>query len=210
MLPEKRTILVLLSLVVGMAMTAGVLRVLEPGAIPPISGVTLLSIENNATESPEDKLLATTPQHRWQAIVIHDSRTEAGSYDAIDKSHRKAGKDGCGYHLVVNNGTGGEDGRIEVGYRWKYQEPGDYLLGPNADWYHRNAIGICIVGDADKAPFTAAQMRELVWVVRQLQQEFNIESKHVFVDVGEDVELASRHMSQSRFRDQLLGPVATR
>jgi hypothetical protein len=197
-----------------MAVTAGILRVLEPGAVPPISGVTLLSIERSATERPEDKLLdlATerAEQDQWQAIVIHDSRSTSGSYDAIDKSHRRAGKDGCGYHLVVNNGTGGDDGRIEVGYRWKYQQNGDYLIGPNADWYHRKAIGICIVGDADHGPFTDAQQRELIWLVRQLQHEFGIRSEHIFVDVGENPDLAARHFSQAHFRSQLLGPTALR
>lgn len=213
-MPDKRTILVLSSLVVGMAGTAGVLRVLEPGAIPPISGVTLLSIERNAAERPEDRLFNVTgsrgEQHAWKAIVVHDSQSATGSYDAIDKAHRKAGKDGCGYHLVINNGSGGEDGRTEMGYRWKYQQDGDYLIGPNADWYHRHAIGICIVGDADAAPFTEAQMRELVWLVRQLQRAHGIAAEHIFVDVGEDPALAAEHFSQTEFRKQLLGPTALR
>ena len=213
-MPDTRTLLVLGSLVVGMAATAGVLRVLEPGAVPPIAGMTLLSIDRNAVERPEDRLLNTVgsrgEQHAWKAIVIHDSRSDTGSYDAIDKSHRKGGRDGCGYHLVINNGTGAEDGRTEIGYRWKYQQDGDYLIGPNADWYHRHAIGICIVGDSDDAPFTAAQQRELVWLVRQLQRAYGIAAEHIFVDVGEDPALAAQHFSQVEFRAQLLGPTALR
>lgn len=205
-LPEKRTILVLGSLVLGMALTAGVLRVLEPGAVPPIAGVTLLSIERTPTDRPEDKLFDTAEAPRdWRAIVIHDSRTLSGSYDAIEKAHRKTGKDGCGYHLVVNNGTGADDGRIEVGYRWKFQEPGDYLVGANADWYHDKAIGICIVGDADEQPFTDAQIRELTWLTRQIQQQYNIPAEYVFVDVGTESGAVSRNFSASRFRSALVG-----
>lgn len=205
-MPERRTILVLGSLVIGMTLTAGLLRILEPGAVPPISGVTLMSVERNAAERPEDKLFDTTAQPRdWRAIVIHDSRTLMGSYDAIDKAHRKAGKDGCGYHLVVNNGTGDEDGRIELGYRWKFQEPGDYLVGPNAPWYHQNAIGICVVGNADEQPFTDAQMRELTWLVRQLQQQHDIPAEYVFIDMGADTQAPAEHFSGPRFRSGLLG-----
>ncbi len=204
-LPEKRTILVLGSLVLCMSLTAGLLRVLEPGAVPPITGVTLLSIERTPTERPEDKLFdLAQPEGGWRAIVIHDSRTLMGSYDAIDRAHRRDGKDGCGYHLVVNNGTGGEDGRIEVGYRWKYQEAGDYLVGPNADWYHQKAIGICVVGHADQQPFTDAQQRELMWLVRQLQQRYQIPAAYVFVDVGEADQDPARHFSQKRFREGLI------
>ena len=206
MLPERRPILVLGALVLSMTLAAGVLRVLEPGAVPPLGGVTLLSIDNNAAERPEDKLInaLAVPAHPWRAIVVHDSRTQSGSYDAIDKAHRRAGKDGCGYHLVINNGTGEEDGRIQVGYRWKYQEPGDYLVGPNASWYHEQAIGVCLVGDADRGSFTESQLRELTWVVRQLQHQFQIPAEYVFVDVGsEDGESAG--FSESNFRQSLVG-----
>ena len=209
-MPEKRTILVLGSLVLGMALTAGLLRVLEPGAVPPIAGVTLLSIERTPTDRPEDKLFDTSAAAReWKAIVIHDSRTLQGSYDAIERAHRRTGKDGCGYHLVINNGTGDDDGRIEIGYRWKYQESGDYLVGLNADWYHQKAIGICLVGNADEQPFTDAQMRELTWLTRQLQRRYNIPADYVFVDVGTEAGAHSgavnRHFSAPRFRAGLLG-----
>ncbi|MEM6459636.1 MAG: peptidoglycan recognition family protein [Planctomycetota bacterium] len=205
-MPERRTILVLASLVVGMAVTAGLLRVLEPGAVPPIAGVTLLSIERTPTHRPEDKLADLAAEARpWRAIVIHDSRTRTGSYDAIDKAHRRAGKDGCGYHLVVNNGTGHDDGRIELGYRWKYQEPGDYLLGPNAAWYHRHAIGVCVVGDVDDQPLTDAQRRELTWVVRELQRAHNIPAEYVFVDMGRDPQAPATHFDEHAFRGTLIG-----
>jgi len=211
LLPEKRTILVLGSLIVGMAFTAGVLRVLEPGAVPPIAGVTLLSIERTATERPEDKLFATAETPRpWRAIVIHDSRTLSGSYDAIDKSHRKAGKAGCGYHMVINNGTGDEDGRIELGYRWKFQEAGDYLVGPNAEWYHQNAIGICVVGDVDQQPMTDAQLRELTWLVRQVQQRFGIPAEYVFADMGAESQEAAAYFSPAEFRAGLIQGISSR
>ena len=210
-LPERRNILVLVCLVVGMASIAGLLRVLEPGAVPPITGVTLLSIERSPTERPEDKLFGFEQQAQpWRAIVIHDSRTLSGSYDSIDKAHRRTGKDGCGYHLVVNNGTGGDDGRIEVGYRWKFQQPGDYLTGANSGWYHQNAVGICIVGDADEQPFTDAQMRELTWLTRQLQDRYNIPAEYVFIDVGSEAQGSATHFSDAQFRAGLLGGLAAR
>ena len=193
----------------SMTLAAGVLRILEPGAVPPLGGVTLLSIERDASERPEDKLFDVANAARpWRAIVVHDSRSLSGSYDAIDKAHRRTGKAGCGYHLVVNNGTGGQDGRIEVGYRWKYQEPGDYLTGPNANWYHEQAIGVCVVGDADRAGFTESQVREMTWLVRNLQERFGIPAEYVFVDVG-DGSGASPGFSETSFRRSLLGQRGT-
>jgi len=138
--------------VLSMTVAAGVLRILEPGAVPPLGGVTLLSIESDAAERPEDKL----------------------------------------------------DGRTEVGYRWKYQEPGDYLVGPNAGWYHQQAIGVCVVGDADNGEFTPSQQRELIWLVRQLQQAFSIPPEYVFVDVGAG-DAPAPGFSEGHFRQSLLG-----
>lgn len=194
-----------------MASTAGLLRILEPGAVPPVGGVTLLSIERSATDRPEDKLFGFKEASQpWRAIVIHDSRTLSGSYDSIDKAHRRTGKEGCGYHLVVNNGTGGDDGRIEVGYRWRFQQAGDYLTGANSGWYHQNAIGICIVGDADTQAFTDAQMRELTWLTQQLQKKYNIPTEYVFVDVGSDAEGGATYFSDAHFRAGLMGGLASR
>ena len=209
---DQRTILVLGALVFGMTLTYGVLRVLEPGQVPPLSGVTLMSVERTATARPEDKLFATDEELGWQVIVIHDSQQPTGSYDTIDKAHNKDGKNGCGYHFVINNGSGAEDGRIEVGYRWKYQQIGDFFEGPEADAFNQRfkTIGVCLVGDLDDGAMTGAQERELVWLVRQLCERFNIPSDRVFVDVGKDGDGVGAYFPYARFRTALTGQAGPR
>ena len=44
------------------------------------------------------------------------------------------------------NGHGGDDGEIQVGYRWKYQKVGALGAGDDTDWPGQGAIGICLVG----------------------------------------------------------------
>jgi N-acetylmuramoyl-L-alanine amidase len=96
----------------------------------------------------------------WRYIVIHHSATESGSAAAFDKEHRQVRHwDGLGYDFVINNGNGGPDGLVEVGYRWRDQKPGAHA-GPNSP-RNRDGIGICLVGDFTKTRPTAAQMRAL-------------------------------------------------
>lgn len=96
----------------------------------------------------------------WRYIVIHHSATESGSAAAFDKEHREVRHwDGLGYDFVINNGKGGPDGLVEVGYRWRDQKPGAHA-GPNSP-RNRDGIGICLVGDFTKTRPTAAQMRSL-------------------------------------------------
>lgn len=174
---------VLGALVSGMTLASGVLLILEPGPVAPWSGITLQSI--NRVSTPEQVLFETAGEEAdWQAIVIHDSGTLAGSSRTLNDEHERMGRGGLGYHFVINNGTRQEDGLIEVGFRWDRQFAGDYVTGENADWFHRHAISICLVGDIDRERLTSAQLRELTWLVEQLQQRYNIPRDAVYVNVG--------------------------
>ena len=87
----------------------------------------------------------------WQYIVLHHSASPQGSYDQIDAEHRKIlGYDGCGYHFVIGNGTGSEDGRIEVAQRWVNQKHGVHCRNAKNAAIDEYGIGICLVGDLDK------------------------------------------------------------
>ena len=215
---ERRTLTVFASLLFGMSVTYGALRFLEPGTAPPIRGVTLMSIERSATTRPEDKLFqpadrpaalldadAAEAAGDWDVIVIHDSQVPVGSYASLDTAHRAAGRAGCGYHFVINNGSEADDGRIEMGYRWKYQELGDFFEGPEAAAFNRRfrTIGICLVGDLDAAGLTEAQERELTWLVTRLQSRFGIPTDRVFIDVGSDGDGVGMHFPHRRFRQTL-------
>lgn len=201
-MPNQRTITVLGSLVVGMTLTSILLLVLTPGPSAPISGVKLQAIERETDRT--DKLFDTAQPHPWQAIVIHDTGTTAGSAAAINEAHQRMGRGGLGYHFVVNNGSLAEDGQIDVGFRWQRQFAGYYVEGERAEWFNRNAVGICLIGDADNQRFTDAQLRQLVWLVRQVQQQFDIPRDAVYVDVGSDPNQPARLFPHVWFRQQLL------
>lgn len=95
----------------------------------------------------------------WRYIVIHHSGTDSGSASQFDAWHKKKGWDGLGYQFVIDNGSGGPDGAVEVGYRWRQQRQGAHA-GPDSP-RNRDGIGICLVGDFTKTRPTAAQMRAL-------------------------------------------------
>lgn len=118
---------------------------------------------------------------RWQAIVIHHSGRPAGSAATIAQRHQSMNLAGLGHHFVLGNGSGAPDGEIHVGYRWLDQLPGAHASGPDADWFNRNAIGICLVGDGNRRPFTDAQMRRLVALVRTLAAECGIPPERIYL-----------------------------
>ncbi len=193
------------ALVGGMTLASGVLLVLEPGPVAPWSGITLQSI--NRVSTPEQVLFDTAGDPvAWKAIVIHDSGTLAGSSRTLNDQHERLGRGGLGYHFVINNGSRQSDGLIEVGFRWTRQFAGDYLTGDNADWFHANAIGICLVGDVDRQRLSRAQLRELAWLVEQLQQRYDIPRDAVYVDVGSGDDAEFPH----DWFQQQLSPIARR
>jgi hypothetical protein len=209
-MPDRRTLIVLTSLVVGMTLTSGVLLILEPGPVAPLSGVTLQSIDRSSLQTPTDRLFDTAPARPWRGIIIHDSGAAVGSATTLSQQHRKLGRDGLGYHFVVNNGSRKEDGLIELGYRWRQQQAGAYLTGQGSGPYNRQYLGISLIGAGQRENFTRAQMRELVWLVRKLQQRFDIPQNQIHVDIRDGQQPAAT-FPHAWFRKQLLtpGPAAT-
>jgi N-acetyl-anhydromuramyl-L-alanine amidase AmpD len=86
-----------------------------------------------------------------------------------------------GYHFVIGNGNGMDDGQLAVGRRWLDQLPGAHAAGASADWYNRHSIGICLVGDGNRNAFTPAQVRRLVQLVDALCHEFKIPPNKVLL-----------------------------
>jgi len=114
---------------------------------------------------------------RWRAIVIHHMASGAGSAAVINRIHRQKGWDGLGYHFVIGNGTMTEDGQVEIGYRWNRQLVGAHCRAPRAgddNWWNRNSIGICLIGDFTATQPTRRQMDQLVRLVRGLMDEYDI------------------------------------
>lgn len=202
--PDKRTITVLAALILGMTVTSGVLLLLEPGPVAPFPGVTLQSIDT--TIAPEDRLFDIPQPLDWQAIIVHDSGTRIGSAKTLSAAHEELGKGGLAHHFVINNGSGEADGMIEIGFRWSSQLIGAYLDGEGADWFNRHGIGICLIGDGDRGGFSDPQLRELIWLVRELQTRFNIPKRAIYTQIGSDPLQPSPRFPDAWFRAQLLNP----
>lgn len=185
-----------------MTAASSVLLVIEPGPSAPFAGVTLQSINRGPAASATDRLFDTAaPAQPWKSIVIHDSGSLTGDARQLDRLHEQVGRGGLGYHFVINNARG--EGDIEAGFRWQHQFAGAYVEGENAAWFNRNAVGICLIGDAEQQRFTRTQLRELVWLVQELQREHQIPREAVFVDVGSFDNPGSAHFPEAWFRQQL-------
>ena len=131
-------------------------------------------------ESPNELFLPPKADRPWKYIVIHHSDQASGSYAQIDREDRQnLGTNGCGYHLVIGNGTQSPDGRIEVARRWSDQKAGAHCRDatlPDANDY---GIGVCLVGDLDQQPPTQAQINATKSLIAYLRDRYSISADHV-------------------------------
>lgn len=204
-IPNRRTLIVLGTLVVAMTIASAGLLLLEPRPVIPANLVLLNSLDRDVDS--DRVLFETTPPplpDRWVAIVIHQSGAVQGSSSTINRLHEQLGRGGNGYHFVIGNGNGMPDGQIDAGFRWSRQHVGAYAVGPSADFLNRRALGICMIGDFSQAPPTQSQMRELIWVVRNLQSKFNIPAEHVVIQMLPEGKDSGRLFPAVEFRQQLI------
>ena len=127
----------------------------------------------------ESTQAATGP---WKLIVLHHSATAGGSVAAIDAEHRSRvdgqGRPwrGIGYHFVIGNGQGMTDGAVEATFRWREQLEGAHAGHPD---YNRHGIGICLIGNFEQRPPTAAQLRSLRELLQLLERELGISAEQI-------------------------------
>lgn len=177
---QSRTRLVWASFLVATAAVSGLFVIGDRGTAPPLASV--------ASREPGGRLQPSSggiEQGRWTSIVIHHSGLPGGTPESIDREHRSYGYAGLGYHFLIGNGRGLDDGAIHAGPRWNLQQPGAHVAPraggatPDADELNRTSIGICLIGNGSREEFTARQMTELVALVRRLQQELEIPASAV-------------------------------
>ncbi len=111
----------------------------------------------------------------WKYIVLHHSATPTGDYAQIDREHKKTlGFDGCGYHFVIGNGAGSDDGKIEVAARWSQQKQGVHCRNARSHDVEDYGIGICLIGNLDQKAPTARQVAAMQALVAYLEERYNI------------------------------------
>lgn len=179
-----RTKVVWASLMASMTAVGGLLWVLQGGPAPRLDGLALPAMVAAAGPTSIEAVFKTRQpiiQQRWQAIVIHHSGASYGTPASIESQHRAMNLDGMGYHFLIGNGSGLEDGEVHVGYRWLEQRSGAHVAGKQGDWYNRNSIGICLVGDFSRQAPSDRQMWRVSQLVSALAEQLQIPSDHIYL-----------------------------
>jgi N-acetyl-anhydromuramyl-L-alanine amidase AmpD len=128
---------------------------------------------DNATAS--ELIFPARADRPWKYIVLHHSAHAKGSYETIDREHRKVlGYEGCGYHFVIGNGTESGDGEIQVAQRWINQKSGVHCRNAKSADVDEYGIGICLVGDFEQDPPTARQIAATRALVAYLSGRYKI------------------------------------
>ncbi len=206
----SRTKVVWGSLMASMTAVGGLLWVLQGGPVPRADGLALPAMVAAAGPTSIETIFKTTRAEitpgRWQAIVIHHSGSAYGSPSTIAAQHKSMNLDGLGFHFLIGNGSGMGDGNVHVGYRWLEQVAGAHVAGKNGDWYNRNSIGICLVGDFSRQPPSERQMWRLSQLVSALADELKIPADHIYLhsDVAQTNDPGA-FFPEAAFRAQLAG-----
>jgi len=117
---------------------------------------------------------------KWKYIVIHHSGTKIGNAEIFDRYHRQEKKmpEGLAYHFVIGNGTKSPNGQVEVGKRWHKKISGPHCFDPKMN---EDSIGICMVGDFNKAKPTKAQIIALTELIKKLQKDYKIPATNIIL-----------------------------
>ncbi len=203
---SRRTQTVWLAFVGAMALGIGLLTLGDSGVSSGFLVATnVAALGEAAADDPFAQITAASGPGRWRGIVVHHLGLPAADADRVHRMHLGYGYQGLGYHFLIGNGQGLGDGTIHVGYRWTDQLPGAHVVGPAGERHNRESIGICLIGNGDRRPFSDEQMRSLVMLVRRLQQDLGIpaEAVRLHSDLA-SVTSPGRFFPAARLQAQLL------
>ena len=110
-------------------------------------------------------------------IIVHHSESDFGSAKQFHDWHRAKGWAGVGYHFVIGNGSGADDGEVQVGRLPIYQ--GAHCLGENSD-----SIGICLVGSFTNRYPTDEQVKALELLLTWLCHAYKLDPNREGVITG--------------------------
>lgn len=107
-------------------------------------------------------------------IMIHHSATEQGNAASFRVYHKSKGWSDIGYHYVICNGHGGQDGEIQPGR--PASQAGAHCLEGNMN---QKALAICLVGNFDDHKPSQAQYKSLVSLVQMLMKKHEIPVQNI-------------------------------
>ncbi len=203
---SRRTQIVLGSFFAAMTAVILLLDLSTPSEATGFPLTNLGNLQERPADDPLFKLEQSLDRDRWQGIVIHHLGEPFGTAESVHRRHLGWGYQGLGYHFLLGNGNGLADGEVHVGYRWNQQLPGAHVVGDSGGHHNAHSIGICLVGNGQRRPFSDRQMRHLVRLVQRLQQELRIPAERVQLHAGIAPGQTSpgRYFPVAEFREQLL------
>jgi len=110
--------------------------------------------------------------------VLHHTASSAGSVESVHEAHIGRGWDGIGYHFLIGNGKGMDDGEIQPTFRWREQIHGAHAKSPNNE-YNEYGIGICLVGNFEETDPSDAQLASVKRLVSVLKHEYHLTDSQV-------------------------------
>lgn len=187
---SRRTQIVWCCFAASMTAVMGLLLMSDREAQQGFLAANLDLVTHEPIADPLFQTAAPADRDRWQGIVIDHLGAPGGDAETVHRRHLSYGYQGLGYHFLIGNGNGLGDGVIHAGYRWNEQLPGAHTIGPAGEHHNQHSIGICLIGNGDRRPFTDRQIASLVNLIQRLQRELDIpaSSVHLHRDVAADVE----------------------
>ncbi len=191
---QKRVAMVLASLVGSMTISAGVLLLMEGGAMGTSSPPGAFVADPNSLPA---QLLPQVPLQaaRWDYIIVYESGDASVSAESLSDGPFAGGipkssvRPKANFHFVIDSsfsGPGTTDGKLEVSTNWISQDA--IAKGaPPAAWpdsrsysynYYGNAVGICVAADMHH-PISERQYQTLLESVQNLQRLLNIPKDRV-------------------------------
>jgi hypothetical protein len=162
---------VLASLLGSLVATSLLLIALAPAPLTPDAAGTLFAINQNDTFDSIYRTRTPVQVGRWMQIYIHQSKTRGGNALSLATSGA------MGDHFLIGNGMDCGDGEVQIAHRWDAQQ----AAKPTGAEVAEGCISICLVGDLDQTPPTAAQLLRLEQLVQSLQRRLDVRGKAVVV-----------------------------
>ena len=121
---------------------------------------------------------------RWTHIIVHHTGAAMGSPASIDRYHREERKweNGLGYHFLIGNGKGMDDGEVHMTRRWLEQLDGAHIkkIRDGREKSNSYCIGVALVGNFEETLATPKQLASLRGVLSFLAREYGIAPDAIF------------------------------
>lgn len=139
-----------------------------------VGGVVLMTLDNHEPARGAYSLASYLRLDSVEEVTLHSMKAQKAAWDGIEifYSHTNQGdlaqlrgQGLTGFHFLVCNGNGAEDGQIEYTQNWANQ---NYIAGSDG------VIRICVIADRKSSPATGSQLKRISALIESLSQSFSV------------------------------------